>query len=135
YEVDIGRPAQFASCFRSVAFQKIDFRRPEVPRIYLNVFSPVDAGVLGRDFEKVANTVAATRRHHEIFGFGLLQNGPHRANVIACMAPVAAGVEIPQVKLVLKAQPDSAEGARNLPRDERLTAARRFMVEKDPISD
>ena len=55
------------------------------------------------------------------------------SHVVAGVAPVALRVEVAEAELVLQAVLDRADGARDLARDERLAAARRLVVEEDPV--
>src|SRR3546814_10102668 len=49
------------------------------------------------------------------------------------MAPVALGVEISEIELVLQPLSDRGRGACDLAGHERLAADRRFMVEQDAV--
>src|SRR6185437_16204112 len=68
-----------------------------------------------------------------IVGNILLHNSPHALDIIAGMAPVALGIEVPDVKHILYAQMNARHGAGNLTRDKRLTANRTLMIEKNSI--
>ena len=52
----------------------------------------------------------------------MLEHAVHRVDVIAGKAPVAPGVEVAEVQLVLQAFLDAAGGAGDLAGDERLAA-------------
>ena len=49
------------------------------------------------------------------------------------MAPVALGVEIAEIELVLEAEMDRRDGARDLAGDEGLGPRRAFVVEEDAV--
>ena len=57
----------------------------------------------------------------------------HPLDVVAGVAPVALGVEVAEVGLVLQAGLDAGGGAGDLPRHERLAAAGTFMVEENSV--
>ena len=63
-----------------------------------------------------------------------LEHAPHGVHVVAGVAPVAPGVEVPEQQPVLQPQGDAAGGAGDLARDERLAAARALVVEEDPAA-
>ena len=49
------------------------------------------------------------------------------------MAPVALGIEVPEVEAVGQAQLNLRHGTGNFPRDEGLAAQRAFVVEQDAV--
>src|SRR5690606_11625107 len=57
----------------------------------------------------------------------------HRLDVVACEAPVALGVEVAEVELVLEAQLDARGGPRDLAGHEGLAAAGALVVEEDAV--
>ena len=63
----------------------------------------------------------------------LLEHEPHRLDIIAGKAPVALGVHVAEVELLLKAFLDAGSGAGDLAGDERLAPTRAFMVEEDAV--
>jgi hypothetical protein len=68
-----------------------------------------------------------------IVRFLLLQHHPHRFDVVAGKAPIAARVEVAERELVLHAELDAGRAAGDLAGDEVLTAPRRFVVEQDAV--
>ena len=68
-----------------------------------------------------------------VIRLGLLKNKPHAFNIIACVPPVASGVEISKIKLFLVAAFDRRDCARDLARHEGFTARWSFMIEKDAV--
>ena len=50
------------------------------------------------------------------------------------MAPVALGVQVPEVKAVLHAEFDASDGSRDFPRHKCLATAGALMVEQDAVA-
>ena len=64
---------------------------------------PVEAGVREGDLHEVADRVANAGGDDVVLGAILLQHQPHRADVVAGEAPVAAGVEVAEAERVRQA--------------------------------
>ena len=50
------------------------------------------------------------------------------------MPPIALGIHVAQIQLVLQSQPDARQRTCDLARDEGLATHRRFMVEQDAVA-
>ena len=98
-----------------------------------DILLPIEVDVVEGFFEKLADGIGFACGDDEIAGFCMLQHHPHGFDVIAGETPVAAGVEIAQVKFFLQPGFDAAEGAGDLAGDEGFTAARGFVVEEDAV--
>ena len=68
---------------------------------------------------------------HVVVGLVLLQHPPHRLDVVAGEAPVAAGLEVAQREALLQAERDPGDGPGHLAGDELVAAARALVVEQD----
>ncbi len=55
--------------------------------------------------------------------FRHLEHHPHHLDIVACESPVALGVEVPEVDLVLHAELDASDGSCDLACYECFTAA------------
>ena len=82
---------------------------------------------------ELADRVGFAGGDHVVVGLLLLEHQPHRLDVVAGESPVALRFEVSEKKLLLEAQFDPGRGAGDLPGDEGLAAAGRFMVEEDPV--
>jgi len=78
--------------------------------------------------------VGLARADDVVLGLGLLQHAPHRVHEVLGVAPVALGLEVAEVELVLQAVLDAAYGAGDLARDKGLAAALALVVEQDAIA-
>jgi len=63
----------------------------------------------------------------------LLQHQVHGLDVVAGVAPVALGVELAKVQVLLHAQGDPRHGARDLAGDEGLAADRLSWLKRMPL--
>src|SRR3989344_2134637 len=73
--------------------------------------------------------------NHVVIRFLLLQHQMHCANIIVCKTPVTFRFEVSERETFLHAQFDFCKGNRYFAGDEMLSAARRFVVEKNPGAD
>jgi hypothetical protein len=111
-------PAKLAPRFRWVAYQIVHFRRAEVPRIHFDQDSPgarldaalglslslplnLPAGVGKGLFYELSHRMGLTCRENIVIWLGLLKDKPHAFDIIACVPPVALGIEISKIKLCL----------------------------------
>src|SRR3546814_13685656 len=62
----------------------------------------VDASIGERPLDEGADVRRFARRKHIVVGRVLLQHPPHALDIFARMAPVALGVEISEIELVLQ---------------------------------
>ncbi len=74
-------------------------------------------------------------RHHEVVGLVLLEHQPHRLDVVAGEAPVALGVEVAEVELLVEPVLDARGGARDLAGHEGDPAPGGLVVEEDAAGD
>ena len=93
----------------------------------------VDAGLLEGQGAELADGVHLARGDDEVLGSGVLQDEPHALYVVLGIAPVAAGVQVAQVELVLQAPDDAGGGQRNLAGDEGFAPALALVVEEDAV--
>jgi hypothetical protein len=75
--------------------------------------------------------MALSRRDDVVVGLVLLHHQPHRAHVVARIAPVACRIEITQQELVFETECDRRSPVRDLPRQELQGAARGLVVVED----
>src|SRR5579875_675730 len=69
----------------------------------------------------------------KVVGLCLLENQPHRFDIVSGKSPVALSVKISQRELVLQPDFDPRGAARDLTGNEVLAAPRRFMIEQDAV--
>ena len=53
-----------------------------------------DAGMVECQGAELAHGVILAGSHHKVIGLVLLQNEPHALHIVACIAPVATGIEV-----------------------------------------
>src|SRR5262245_46583709 len=141
-------PAKLASRFRWVAYQVVNFRRAEVPRIHLDQDPPgagldaalglalalplnLPAGVGKGLFYELSHRMGLACGENIVIRLRLLKNKPHAFDVIACVAPIAPGVEISKIKLFLVTVFDRRDCASDLARHKGFAAGWSFMIEED----
>src|SRR4051794_3537463 len=86
-ELRLGLPAELLLGLARVAVQRVDLRRPQVPRIELDVLLPVHVEVRGGLGQEVAHAVRLARRDDVVVGLVLLEHQPHRLGVVRRVAP------------------------------------------------
>src|SRR6202020_1235017 len=62
------------------------------------------------------------------------QHEPLCKHIILGVTPIASGVQIAEMKALLQPQADARERTRDLAGNERLSAHRRFVIEKDAVA-
>src|SRR5262245_1039459 len=72
-------------------------------------------------------------RQNIVIRLGLLKDKPHTFNIIACVTPVAPGIEISKIKLFLMTVFDRGDCASDLARHKGFAAGWSFMVEEDAV--
>ena len=72
------------------------------------------------------------RGDHVVTGLVLLEHAPHGLDVVAGVAPVARGVEVPERQDVLQAELDAGDGVGDLAADELEPPLGPGVVEQDP---
>jgi GDPmannose 4,6-dehydratase len=131
-EGDRRRPAEPVLRLRRVTDELLHLGGPHEARVLRDVLRPVvDADVGEREVEEVADGVGLAGGDDVVVGLVLLQHAPHRLDVVAGVAPVAARVDVAERQLVLQAVVDARHGPTDLARDELLAASRRLVVEED----
>ena len=63
-----------------------------------------------------------------------LQHHPHALHKVLGVAPVPAGVQVPDLEVVHLSMVDLGHGPGDLPGDERLAPSGTFVVEQDPVT-
>ena len=94
---------------------------------------PVQLEVAEDLLHELAHRVGLAGRDHEVVRLVLLEHQPHRLDVVLGKAPVALGVEVAQVQLLLQPQLDARRRAGDLAGDERLAAPLGLVVEEDAV--
>jgi hypothetical protein len=97
------------------------------------VLLPVQTGVLERGDHEVAYGEVAAGGQHEVIRLVGLQHPPHALDVLGRVAPVADGVEVAEVDVVLQAGLDTGDRAGDLASHEGLAAAGGLVVEEDAV--
>ena len=63
----------------------------------------------------------------------MLQNHPHTFHIVLCVAPVAQGIQVSELQLILQTARDSAGSQGNLSGDKVFAAAFGFVVKQDAV--
>src|SRR5581483_5184413 len=92
----------------------------------------VESDVAEGRLDEVADTVRDAARDDVVVRLLLLQHQPHRADVVAGVAPVAARLEVAEPELSFEPEADRGGGAADLARDEVERPARGLVVVEDP---
>src|SRR5262245_38230476 len=130
-EANAGRPAEHAARLRGVPDQVIDLRRAEQRGVLAHPTRRVDADDAERDLDEIAHRVRLPGRHHVVVRDRLLEHAPHRLDIVAGEAPVAARVEVADDELRRLAERDPGDALRHLPGHELAPAARALVIEED----
>src|SRR5437764_7059878 len=128
-ECDPRLPAEDLTRLRCIAAQYIDFGRPEIAPVDLDMAPPVKAGRRKSELDEIPHTVRLPSGDDVVIGVLLLQHQPHRLDIISGKAPVTLRSEISQVELVLQAPADPADRPGHFPRHEGFAATRALMIE------
>src|SRR6266849_10408847 len=75
--------------------------------------------------------MSLSRGYHVVIGRWLLQHKPHRLDVVACVAPVAPGIEVTKTKLPGQSQFNPCGRVRDFPSHEIKRSSRALMVEQN----
>jgi hypothetical protein len=97
------------------------------------MFFPIEAGMVKGDLDEFAHSDASTGGQDVVVGFIGLQHPPHTLDVFRGVSPVANGIEVAHVDVLLLSVLDSGDGSSDLASYESLTATGRFVVEQDPV--
>lgn len=79
------------------------------------------------------DSVTFSSGKHVIGRLIALDHEPHAFDVVTCVTPVSLGVEVAKIEAVLLSHLDADDGSRDFARHESVTAARRFVVEKNAV--
>ena len=82
---------------------------------------------------ELTHGVVLARGDDEVLRLLLLQDEPHALHVILGIAPVAEGVEVAEIELVMVALLDAGGGQRDLTCDEGLAPTLTLVVEEDAV--
>ena len=93
----------------------------------------LDADMMEGQGAELADGVVLARSDDEVLRLLLLQDEPHALHVVLGVAPVAEGVEVAEVELVLVPLLDAGGGEGDLAGDEGLAAAFALVVEEDAV--
>mmetsp|Transcript_121778 Transcript_121778/g.345177 ORF Transcript_121778/g.345177 Transcript_121778/m.345177 type:complete len:203 (+) Transcript_121778:234-842(+) len=83
---------------------------------------------------QVPHAVLVVRRDHKVLRLLLLQHHPHRLHVVLRVPPVPLRVQVPEHQLVPLPGDDLRHRRRHLLGHEGPAAARRLVVEEDPVA-
>ncbi|SVC72845.1 uncharacterized protein METZ01_LOCUS325699, partial [marine metagenome] len=100
-------------------------------RVGFNIFFPIQIHVRKGGTREVADAVGFAGGYDEVVRIIGLQHAPHGLDVFGGVAPVALGIEIAEIQLVLLAGLDVGDGEGNFPRHEGFATAGRFVVEQN----
>ena len=134
-ERGFGLPTESVAGFGGIAEEVIDLSGAEVERVDFDILLPIEVDVAEGFFRNSADGIGFAGGDDKIAGFGMLQHHPHGFDVIAGETPIAAGVEIAEIKFFLQPGFDAAEGAGDFAGDEGFAAAGRFVVEEDAVGN
>jgi hypothetical protein len=109
----------------------VDFRRAQQRRIGTHVASPVETDVAERDLHELADGMTDASGDDVVIRLVLLQHQPHRAHVVAGIAPVALRVEIAERQMIGQTELDPRHAIGHFARHELQPAAWRLVVEQD----
>ena len=84
--------------------------------------------------DELLHAVQLAGRDHVVVRLVLLEHQPHRAHVVAGVAPVAPRVEVAEPELACEPERDRRRRVRDLARDEVERPPRRLVVVEDPAS-
>ncbi len=92
-----------------VAAQLVDLGRSQVALIDAHVALPIEADQAEGDLAQLADGVRLAGGDDVVVGFVLLEHQPHRLDVFLGVPPVALGIEVAQVEVLLLALQDGGD--------------------------
>ena len=163
FEGDLRGPAELFLCFGRVAQQGFHFCGAKVsginrnnglagcwvPGIGCRVLGAGEYGFFvyartfpfnfhsqcpGRNIHKIPHRMLFARGNDKVFGLFLLEHEPLHLDIVFGMAPVAFGIQIPQIKAVLEPQGDAGQRPGDFAGDKGFPADRGFMVEQNAVA-
>ena len=93
-----------------------------------------DADIVEGEVGKLADAMLHACGDDVVLGLAGLEDEPHALDVVLGVAPVAEGVEVAKVELVLQALGDAGGGEGDLAGDEGLATALALVVEEDAVA-
>ena len=93
-----------------------------------------DADIVEGEVGKLADAMLHACGDDVVLGLAGLEDEPHALDVVLGVAPVAEGVEVAKVELVLQALGDAGGGEGDLAGDEGLAATLALVVEEDAVA-
>jgi len=99
-------PAELFFGLGIVTDEKIHFGGTEIILVNFHIFLPIKAGVGKGNLQKFADAVGFVGGNDIIVRPILLQHEPHGLDVFLGVTPVALGIEVAEIDLVLKAERD-----------------------------
>ena len=93
----------------------------------------VDADMMESQRAELTHGVVFARGDDKILWLLLLQDEPHALHIVLGIAPVAEGVEVAEIQLVLITLFDASSGQRDLACDEGLASTFALVVEEDAV--
>src|SRR5205807_8055413 len=129
-----GLPPEFLPRPGRVGDEVLDVDRPEVSRFDFDIPAPIEADIPECLFHKLLHRVTLSRPEDIIVRTLLLKHQPHAFHILRRVSPVAPGVEVTQVQVLLPPAQDGRDRPRDLPRDERFSPAGALVVEQDPVA-
>lgn len=134
FEGSLWLPAENLSRLAGVADEEVYLRGTKITRVVGYVFSPIESGMSERRFEELLDRMGFSRGDYVIVGLVLLEHQPHGFDVFFGVAPIAFGVEISEIKFVLKSCENMSDGAGDFARDKPFAPSRGFVVKKNPVT-
>lgn len=116
-------PAELFFGFGWIAEQEIDFCGAEVAWIELDMVVEVESYGVECHLGELADGDGAACSNNIVVCFWHLEHHPHHLDIVAGESPVAFGVEVTKVDLVLHAELDAADCSGDLACYEGFTAA------------
>src|SRR5438309_2771594 len=110
-----------------------NFSRAEIARVVLYELAIVEARMTESNLAELANAVASARRNDIVVRNMVLRCEPHSLDVILGVSPVAARLQVAEIKFMLQTELDSPDSTSHLARHERFASAGRFVVEEDSV--
>ena len=112
-----GRPPQLLARLSGIPQQVIHFAWTKVPWIDFDEFSPVQFRMAKGGLHKLLHRVRLSGCDDIIVRLLLLQHQPHGLHIVTRVAPIAFGIKVPKIQLLLQALLDSSDGSSDLSRE------------------
>ncbi len=132
-EADLGFPIELFFGLGRVADEEIDLGGAFVAGVVFDVIFPVEANAGEGVFDEFLNGVGLVRGDDIVVRLVLLEHEPHGFDIFGGVTPVALGVEVAEVEMLLLAELDGSDGAGDFASDKGLAPAWAFVVEEDAV--